>query len=153
MLTHDPVWFKDVPPGPYLTLAGHTHGGQINPVPGVSSARLIGPRTAGLYREGEDLLYVSRGLGVVGAFLVGIVAAVIVLAGAVISLPFWPEDVRAMWRGHGATPAPTTAGIDLQAVRADAAAIANAIEDAVGVRLYDLPITSEKVYAALNGKV
>jgi CO/xanthine dehydrogenase Mo-binding subunit len=34
-----------------------------------------------------------------------------------------------------------------------AGAIANAIEDAVGVRLYDLPITSEKVYAALNGKV
>jgi CO/xanthine dehydrogenase Mo-binding subunit len=33
-----------------------------------------------------------------------------------------------------------------------AAAIANAIEDAVGVRLHDLPITSEKVYAALNGK-
>lgn len=33
-----------------------------------------------------------------------------------------------------------------------AAAIANAIADAVGVRLYDLPITSEKIYAALNGK-
>jgi carbon-monoxide dehydrogenase large subunit len=32
-----------------------------------------------------------------------------------------------------------------------AAAIANAIEDAVGVRLYDLPLTSEKIYAALNG--
>jgi CO/xanthine dehydrogenase Mo-binding subunit len=32
-----------------------------------------------------------------------------------------------------------------------AAAIANAIEDAVGVRLYDLPITSEKIYRALNG--
>ncbi|HEY6999796.1 MAG TPA: hypothetical protein VH851_17800, partial [Candidatus Binatia bacterium] len=31
-----------------------------------------------------------------------------------------------------------------------AAAIANAIEDAVGVRLYELPITSEKIYAALN---
>jgi len=31
-----------------------------------------------------------------------------------------------------------------------AAAIANAIEDAVGVRLHDLPLTSEKVYAALN---
>jgi CO/xanthine dehydrogenase Mo-binding subunit len=31
-----------------------------------------------------------------------------------------------------------------------AAAIANAIEDAVGVRLYDLPLTSEKVYAALK---
>ena len=33
-----------------------------------------------------------------------------------------------------------------------AAAIANAIEDAVGVRLCDLPLTSEKIYAALNGK-
>ena len=33
-----------------------------------------------------------------------------------------------------------------------AAAIANAIEDAVGVRLHNLPLTSEKVYAALNGK-
>jgi CO/xanthine dehydrogenase Mo-binding subunit len=31
-----------------------------------------------------------------------------------------------------------------------AAAIANAIEDAVGVRLYDLPLTAEKIYAALN---
>jgi CO/xanthine dehydrogenase Mo-binding subunit len=31
-----------------------------------------------------------------------------------------------------------------------AAAIANAIEDAVGVRLCDLPLTSERIYAALN---
>jgi CO/xanthine dehydrogenase Mo-binding subunit len=31
-----------------------------------------------------------------------------------------------------------------------APAIANAIEDAVGVRLYDLPLTSEKIYAALQ---
>jgi carbon-monoxide dehydrogenase large subunit len=33
-----------------------------------------------------------------------------------------------------------------------AAAIANAIQDAVGVRLYDLPLTSEKVYGALHKK-
>jgi CO/xanthine dehydrogenase Mo-binding subunit len=33
-----------------------------------------------------------------------------------------------------------------------AAAIANAIHDAVGVRLYDLPLTSEKIYGALDGK-
>jgi CO/xanthine dehydrogenase Mo-binding subunit len=33
-----------------------------------------------------------------------------------------------------------------------AAAIANAIEDAVGVRLYDLPLTAEKIYAALHNK-
>jgi carbon-monoxide dehydrogenase large subunit len=33
-----------------------------------------------------------------------------------------------------------------------AAAIANAIQDAVGVRIHDLPITAEKVYQSLNGK-
>ena len=33
-----------------------------------------------------------------------------------------------------------------------AAAIANAVFDAVGVRITDLPITSEKVLAALKGK-
>ena len=33
-----------------------------------------------------------------------------------------------------------------------AAAIANAIADACGVRLFDLPLSSEKIYRALNGK-
>ena len=33
-----------------------------------------------------------------------------------------------------------------------AAAIANAIADACGVRLFELPLTSEKIYRALNGK-
>lgn len=33
-----------------------------------------------------------------------------------------------------------------------AAAIANAVEDAVGVRIRDLPITAEKVYWALKEK-
>jgi uroporphyrinogen-III synthase len=71
---------------------------------------------------------VRRGLGVVGAFVVGVLAAVIVLAGALISLPFWPQQARDLWRGHAAT-APTTPGIDLQAVRADATAVATAAVD------------------------
>ena len=29
VLAHDPFWFAHVPPGPHLTLAGHTHGGQF----------------------------------------------------------------------------------------------------------------------------
>ena len=33
-----------------------------------------------------------------------------------------------------------------------AAAIANAVADAVGARVFDLPITAEKVFAALNSK-
>jgi hypothetical protein len=66
-MNHRPSeWEQALAAGARLTLSGHTHGGQINPIPGWSSANLIGPRTAGLYREGEDLLYVSRGLGVVG---------------------------------------------------------------------------------------
>jgi CO/xanthine dehydrogenase Mo-binding subunit len=32
-----------------------------------------------------------------------------------------------------------------------AAAIANAVEDAIGIRIKDLPITSEKVFQALKG--
>ncbi|MEP7118701.1 MAG: hypothetical protein ABI880_14025 [Acidobacteriota bacterium] len=76
-----------------------------------------------------------------GAFVTGIVAAVIVLAGAMISLPFWPEEIRMMWRGQGVAAAPTPA-IDLQAVRADAAAAANtSVEVArrdLGARIDDL---------------
>lgn len=66
-MNHRPSeWEQALAAGARLTLSGHTHGGQINPIPGLSSAHLIGPRTDGLYREGDDLLYVSRGLGVVG---------------------------------------------------------------------------------------
>jgi hypothetical protein len=66
-MNHRPSeWERALEAGARLTLSGHTHGGQINPIPGFNSARLIGSRTQGLYREGADLLYVSRGLGVVG---------------------------------------------------------------------------------------
>jgi uroporphyrinogen-III synthase len=47
---------------------------------------------------------VKSGLGVIGAFIAGLAAAVIVLAAALLSLPYWPEEARAMWQG--ATPAP-----------------------------------------------
>ncbi|TAJ36836.1 MAG: uroporphyrinogen-III synthase [Reyranella sp.] len=82
-----------------------------------------------------------RGLGVFGAFITGLIAAVLVLVGAMITLPFWPEEIRAMWRGQGEAAAPTPA-IDLQAVRADATAIANAAVEAsrrdLGARIDDL---------------
>ena len=40
--------------------------------------------------------------------------------------------------------------IGVTAVMPTAAAIANAAEDAIGVRIKSLPITAEKVFAALN---
>lgn len=52
--------------GARLTLSGHTHGGQINLIPGLSTANILGPYTSGLYRYQGQTLYVSRGLGVVG---------------------------------------------------------------------------------------
>lgn len=87
---------------------------------------------------------VRRGLGVFGAFVTAVVASVLVLAGTVISLPFWPEEIRVLWRGQAAAPAaaPPAPTIDLQAVRTDASAVANAaVEIArrdLGARLDDL---------------
>ncbi len=42
---------------------------------------------------------VRRGLGFVGAFVSGLIAAAIVLVGAVASLPYWPDEARSMWLG------------------------------------------------------
>jgi len=48
-----------------------------------------------------------RGLGMVGAFVIGLIAAVIVLAVALVSLPYWPQEARTLWRGPAvAQPAP-----------------------------------------------
>src|SRR5262245_37862 len=95
------------------------------------------PPTAAEVRTVE----VRRGLGVIGAFITGMVAAVIVLAGALITLPFWPEQVRTLWRGQAAPP-PPTAALDLEAVRRDATTVANAAIDAarrdLSARLDDL---------------
>jgi predicted MPP superfamily phosphohydrolase len=69
VLTHDPVWFKHVPAGPFLTLAGHTHGGQIR-LPGVgvikNSSHAPLRWTHGLIVEDGRHLYVSAGLGTSG---------------------------------------------------------------------------------------
>ena len=69
---------------------------------------------------------VRRGLGVFGAFVIGLVTAVIVLAGAVISLPFWPEQARVLWRGQAVIPPAPTLALDLQSVQAAANAVASA---------------------------
>jgi uroporphyrinogen-III synthase len=85
---------------------------------------------------------VRRGVGAFGAFVIGLVAAVIVLAGAMISLPFWPEEARALWRGQAAIPPAPTPGIDLPTVQAAADTVAKAAVEAarrdLTVRLDDL---------------
>ena len=69
VLTHDPVWFAHVPAGPYLTLAGHTHGGQIR-LPGLgivkNSSKAPLHWTHGLVMERGQYLYVTSGIGTSG---------------------------------------------------------------------------------------
>ena len=85
---------------------------------------------------------VRRGLAVVGAFIIGVVASCLVVAGALISLPYWPAEIRALWQGQGAAAAPPAPALDLQQVRQDAAAVANASVEAtrreLSARLDDL---------------
>ena len=64
---------------------------------------------------------VRRGLGVVGAFVIGLVAAVIVLAAAVLSLPYWPQEARSLWRGPAAAPPPAPAAPVIDTAQLDAA--------------------------------
>jgi uncharacterized protein len=68
LLCHQPGgWRAARAAGADVTLAGHTHGGQIAlPSPGFNVARLSTPYIAGPYQRGEQLLYVSRGIGVGG---------------------------------------------------------------------------------------
>ena len=66
LLTHHPDLFERVPSRVALTLAGHTHGGQVN-IP-LLRRRVVPSRFGGRYmdgfvRRGEQTMFVSRGFG------------------------------------------------------------------------------------------
>ena len=74
LLSHDPSHWDDQVLKDYkdirLTLSGHTHGFQFGvDIPGFfkwSPVQYVYPRWAGLYQEGDQFLYVNRGLGYLG---------------------------------------------------------------------------------------
>ena len=69
VLAHDPFWFAHVPAGPHLTLAGHTHGGQVRlPWIGAFTNASQAPLrwTLGHVVEGGRQLYVTSGIGTSG---------------------------------------------------------------------------------------
>ena len=66
IMAHDPASFARVPQGPYLTIAGHTHGGQIRlPRVGalINSSKAPLKWTSGHVVERERHMYVSSGIG------------------------------------------------------------------------------------------
>jgi CO/xanthine dehydrogenase Mo-binding subunit len=63
-----------------------------------------------------------------------------------------PKLKTVLVQGKGG-PGPYEAkGIGEHANVAPPAAIANAVHDACGVRLFDIPVTAEKVFRALHGE-
>jgi len=65
LLSHDPShWRREVLPETdiHLMLAGHTHAMQTK-LFGFTPAQFVYPENEGLYREGEQMLYVNIGLG------------------------------------------------------------------------------------------
>lgn len=67
VLTHWPDPFVEVPDGVALTLAGHTHCGQVNlPILGrlVHASKMSERWSCGLYDEGGRKLFVTGGVGV-----------------------------------------------------------------------------------------
>jgi predicted MPP superfamily phosphohydrolase len=69
IVTHDPAHFANVPAGPFLTLAGHTHGGQIR-LPGIGALTNASEApmhwTHGLVAEDGRHMIVTAGLGTSG---------------------------------------------------------------------------------------
>jgi predicted MPP superfamily phosphohydrolase len=70
LLSHNPDVFPVAAGQGYdLTLAGHTHGGQVTIEileRGINPARFLTPYVRGLYRTETSAAYVSRGIGTIG---------------------------------------------------------------------------------------
>jgi uncharacterized protein len=70
LLSHNPDVFPvAVEKGYDLTLAGHTHGGQVTVEilhQPINAARFFTPFVYGLYRQGAAAEYVTRGIGTIG---------------------------------------------------------------------------------------
>lgn len=71
LLSHNPDVFPVAAAQGYdLTIAGHTHGGQVDVEvlhAHMNIARFFTPYVRGLYQEGKSSIYVSSGIGTIGA--------------------------------------------------------------------------------------
>jgi hypothetical protein len=106
---------------------------------------------------------IRRGLGFFGAFVTGLIAAAIVLAAAVASLPYWPEEARLMWRGPAVVPPapapkPVLDTAALEAVKKELTARLDDLDKRVRAAAAtaaqaDRPQTSDPAIAELRGRI
>jgi predicted MPP superfamily phosphohydrolase len=65
-LTHEPALLRAIPERAALTIAGHTHGGQVDPFPGflrIGGSDPHSNRLRGVIRDGRRVLFVTPGIG------------------------------------------------------------------------------------------
>jgi uroporphyrinogen-III synthase len=111
----------------------------------------------------SPVVQVRRGLGVFGALVTGLIAAAIVLAGAVVSMPYWPEEARLMWRGPAVVPpapppAPVLDTAALEAAKKELTARLDDLEKRVRAAATtaaqaDRPHVADPALAELRGRV
>jgi len=110
-------------------------------------------------------VHIRRGLGFIGAFMTGIVAAAIVLIAAVGSLPYWPKELRLLWHrsvvAEPVPPPPPAPTLDTAALDAAKREINQRLDDldkrvraaATTAAQADRPPTADPAIAELRGRV
>jgi uroporphyrinogen-III synthase len=113
------------------------------PLPGVQGAGVQEPETmsdtpsSSPPTPAPPPVQVRRGLGFIGAFVTGVIAAAIVLVAAVLSLPYWPEEARLLWRGPVVAAPPPPPPVTVAKPVLDTAAL-DAAKRELNQRLDDL---------------
>jgi uroporphyrinogen-III synthase len=84
-----------------------------------------------------------RGVSAFGAFAIGVLAAVIVLVAALVSVPYWAEEARSLWRGPtvaqpGSAPSVAPPAVAPPAVPVIDTAALDAVKRELTARLDDL---------------
>ena len=120
------------------SVACHDVGRAINPV--AVEGQIMGGSTQGLGYALQENLIVQEGIIQTPSFSEYLVPT---------ARDFPPTQVIILESGSGVGPFGAK-GIGEPALTPAAAAVANAIADALGVRIFELPITPEKVLAALD---
>jgi hypothetical protein len=133
------------------------------PLPSVQGPEIMSDASSSPPPLPPPSVQVRRGLGFIGAFVTGIVAAAIVLVGAVGSLPYWPEEARMLWRGPAVVPPPPPPApvLDTAALEAAKKELNARLDDldkrvraaATTAAQADRPHTADPAIAELRGRI